>query len=183
MSRIGRMPISVPEKVSVTLNDGAVQVKGPRGELAHAVPNGILVVQQGDELIVERESEQKMYKALHGLTRSLVNNMVVGVTAGFTRTLDITGVGYRASMANGRLTMALGYSHPIEIIAPNGITFTLEGQTRIVIGGIDKQQVGEVAAQIRRLRPPEPYKGKGIRYSDEVVRRKAGKAGKVGGKK
>ncbi len=147
------------------------------------VPEGIRVVRQDGVLVVERESEIKRHKALHGLTRTLVNNMVVGVTDGFTRTLDITGVGYRAALGNGRLNLALGYSHPVDVIAPPGITFRVEGQNRVVVSGIDKQAVGETAAQIRRLRPPEPYKGKGIRYSDEVIRRKAGKAGKVGGKK
>ena len=126
------------------------------------------MVQQDGHLVVERESEIKRHKALHGLTRTLVNNMVVGVTTGYTRTLDITGVGYRAAMAGQRLNLALGYSHPVDVMPPPGISFAVEGQNRIVVSGIDKQQVGETAAQIRRLRPPEPYKGKGIRYSDEV---------------
>ncbi len=183
MSRIGRSPIPVPDKVDVTIADGVVQVKGPKGELSQAVPVGIHVVRQDGLLVVERESEEKRYKALHGLTRTLVNNMVLGVTNGYTRTLEITGVGYRATMSGSRLSLALGYSHPVEVVAPEGVRLATEGQNRVVITGIDKQQVGETAAQIRRLRPPEPYKGKGIRYSDEVVRRKAGKAGKVGGKK
>jgi large subunit ribosomal protein L6 len=183
MSRIGRMPISVPDKVTVTVGDGVVRVNGPKGQLEQPVPPGIRVVQQDGHLVVERESEIKQHKALHGLTRSLVNNMVVGVTSGFTRTLEITGVGYRATMAGQRLNLALGFSHPVDVAPPQGVTFAVEGANRIVVSGIDKQQVGETAAQIRRLRPPEPYKGKGIRYSDEVIRRKAGKAGKVGGKK
>ena len=183
MSRIGRMPISVPDKVTVTIDSGHVSVKGPKGELAQMIPNGIRVVRQDGHLVVERESEIKRHKALHGLTRTLVNNMVVGVTDGYRRTLDITGVGYRATMAGQRLSLALGYSHPIEVIPPSGISLAVEGQNRIVVSGIDKQVVGETAAQIRRMREPEPYKGKGIRYSDEVIRRKAGKAGKVGGKK
>ncbi len=183
MSRIGRTPIAVPDKVTVAVDGAMVRVKGPRGELEHAVPDGISVVQQDGALVVERASEIKRHKALHGLTRTLVDNMVVGVTNGFSRTLDITGVGYRAAVSNGRLNLALGYSHPVDVIAPPGVAFAVEGANRVVVSGIDKQAVGETAAQIRRLRPPEPYKGKGIRYSDEVVRRKAGKAGKVGGKK
>jgi large subunit ribosomal protein L6 len=183
MSRIGRMPISVPEKVNVSLEERLVRVKGPKGELMQPIPEGIHVVQQDGHLVVERASEIKRHKALHGLTRTLVNNMVTGVTTGFSKTLEITGVGYRATMAGQRLNLALGFSHPVDVVPPPGITFATEGQTRIIISGIDKQQVGETAAQIRRLREPEPYKGKGIRYSDEVVRRKAGKAGKVGGKK
>ncbi len=183
MSRIGRMPISVPDKVTVSIGDGVVQVTGPKGNLSQPIPEGIRVVQQDGHLLVERESEIKRHKAMHGLTRTLVNNMVVGVTTGYTKTLDITGVGYRASMAGQRLNLALGFSHPVDVMPPAGITFAVEGQNRIVVSGIDKQQVGETAAQIRRLRPPEPYKGKGIRYSNEVIRRKAGKAGKVGGKK
>jgi large subunit ribosomal protein L6 len=183
MSRIGRMPISVPEKVTVTIEDGLVRVKGPKGELTQPIPDGIRVVQQDGHLVVERESEIKRHKALHGLTRTLVSNMVTGVTTGFSKTLEITGVGYRATMAGQRLNLALGFSHPVDVMPPPGITFATEGANRIIVSGIDKQQVGETAAQIRRLRQPEPYKGKGIRYSDEVVRRKAGKAGKVGGKK
>ena len=183
MSRIGRMPISVPDKVTVSIGDGVVQVTGPKGNLSQSIPDGISVAQQDGQLVVARESEIKRYKAMHGLTRTLLNNMVVGVTTGFTRTLDITGVGYRATMAGQRLNLALGFSHPVDVMPPAGISFALEGANRIVVSGIDKQQVGETAAQIRRLRPPEPYKGKGIRYSDEVIRRKAGKAGKVGGKK
>lgn len=183
MSRIGRMPISVPDKVTVSIDNGLVQVKGPKGNLEQSIPEGIRVVQQDGHLVVERESEIKRHKAMHGLTRTLVNNMVVGVTTGYTRTLDITGVGYRATMAGQRLNLALGFSHPVDVMPPPGVSFAVEPQNRIVVSGIDKQQVGETAAQIRRLRPPEPYKGKGIRYSDEVIRRKAGKAGKVGGKK
>lgn len=183
MSRIGRMPISVPDKVTVAIDDGVVRVKGPKGELTQSIPGGIRVEAQDGNLVVTRESEIKRYKALHGLTRTLVNNMVVGVTTGFTKTLEITGVGYRANLAGQRLNLALGFSHPVDVVPPPGVTFAVEGQNRIVVSGIDKQQVGETAAQIRRLRKPEPYKGKGIRYSDEVIRRKAGKAGKVGGKK
>ena len=183
MSRIGRTPITVPDKVTVAVDGAVVRVKGPKGELTHDVPEGIRVTQQDGQLVVERESEIKQHKALHGLTRTLVDNMVTGVTTGFTRTLDITGVGYRAALSGQRLTLALGYSHPVDVLPPVGISFAVEGQNRVVVSGIDKQMVGETAAQIRRLRPPEPYKGKGIRYSDEVIRRKAGKAGKVGGKK
>ena len=183
MSRIGRMPIGVPEKVNVSIEERLVRVKGPKGELMQPIPDGIHVVQRDGHLVVERASEIKRHKALHGLTRTLINNMVTGVTTGFSKTLEITGVGYRATMAGPRLNLALGFSHPVDVVPPPGITFATEGQTRIIVSGIDKQQVGETAAQIRRLREPEPYKGKGIRYSGEVVRRKAGKAGKVGGKK
>jgi large subunit ribosomal protein L6 len=183
MSRIGRMPIDVPAKVSVTIEERLVRVKGPKGELTQPIPEGVHVVQHDGHLVVERESEIKRHKALHGLMRTLINNMVMGVTTGFRKTLEITGVGYRATMAGQRLNLALGFSHPVDVVPPPGITFATEGQTRIIVSGIDKQQVGETAAQIRRLREPEPYKGKGIRYSGEVVRRKAGKAGKVGGKK
>lgn len=183
MSRIGRAPISVPDKVTVTVEDGLVSVQGPKGQLVQSIPGGIRVVQHDGRFVVERESEIKRHKALHGLTRTLINNMVVGVTDGFTRTLEITGVGYRATMAGQRLNLALGFSHPVDVMPPSGVAFAVEGQTRIIVSGIDKQMVGETAAQIRRLREPEPYKGKGIRYSDEIIRRKAGKAGKVGGKK
>jgi large subunit ribosomal protein L6 len=183
MSRIGRMPISVPAPVSVSIEERLVRVKGPKGELMQPIPDGIRVAQHDGHLVVERASEIKRHKALHGLTRTLINNMVTGVTTGFSKTLEISGVGYRATMAGQRLNLALGFSHPVDVVPPPGITFATEGPTRIIVSGIDKQQVGETAAQIRRLREPEPYKGKGIRYSGEVVRRKAGKAGKVGGKK
>ena len=183
MSRIGRMPIGVPDKV--TMNDGrrGRPREGPQRGVVTGDPRGDQRRAAGRPTGRGRASEIKQHKALHGLTRSLVNNMVVGVTTGFTKTLDITGVGYRATMAGQRLTLALGYSHPVDVMPPTGVSFAVEGANRIVVSGIDKQQVGETAAQIRRLRKPEPYKGKGIRYSDEVVRRKAGKAGKVGGKK
>src|SRR5436305_938057 len=176
--------VDIPHsKMKESIEERLVRVKGPKGELMQPIPDGIRVVQRDGHLVVERASEIKRHKALHGLTRTLINNMVTGVTTGFRKTLEITGVGYRATMAGQRLNLALGFSHPVDVVPPPGITFATEGQTRIIVSGIDKQQVGETAAQIRRLREPEPYKGKGIRYSGEVVRRKAGKAGKVGGKK
>jgi len=155
-------------------------VKGPRGELSQAVPSSISLVLSDSTLQVNRASDQGEVRALHGLTRSLVANMVTGVTTGFTKTLEITGVGYRAQKTGDNLTLAVGYSHPVEITPPPGIEFTVESPTRVVVSGIDKQAVGETAARVRRVRKPEPYKGKGIRYSDEIIRRKAGKAGRAG---
>ncbi len=182
MSRIGRKLIPVPSEVKITIGADEVAVSGPRGNLAQSVPAGIMVEQSDGHLQVTRGSDEPNLRALHGLIRSLVANMVTGVSAGFTRTLVINGVGYRATKDGQNLRLAVGYSHPVEIPAPEGITFDLPAPTRVVVGGIDKQLVGETAAKIRGIRPPEPYLGKGIRYEDEVVRRKAGKAGKVGGK-
>jgi large subunit ribosomal protein L6 len=186
MSRIGRKPIPVPGGVDVTIaGDGegrTVTVKGPRGELSRAVPASIAVAQEDGTLVVTRASDEPTVRALHGLIRSLVANMVTGVSAGFTRTLVINGVGYRAAKDGANLRLTVGYSHPVDIPAPSGITFDVPAPTRVVVNGIDKEQVGEIAAKIRAVRPPEPYLGKGIKYEDEVVRRKAGKAGKVGGK-
>ncbi len=182
MSRIGRKPIPVPSGVTVSIGESGVAVKGPRGELAQSVPMGISLEQTDGHLNVSRASDEGPVRALHGLIRSLVANMVTGVSTGFTRTLVINGVGYRATKDGANLRLAVGYSHPVEISAPDGISFDVPAPTRVIVAGIDKQLVGETASKIRAVRPPEPYLGKGIRYDDEVVRRKAGKAGKVGGK-
>lgn len=180
MSRIGRQPVSVPKNVEVSLGDGNhVAVKGPKGQLERQFPATITLSREEDTIVVARPNDEGRQRALHGLSRSLLNNMVVGVTDGFTRTLEVQGVGYRAQLQGSNLQLALGFSHPVIVNPPQGITFTVEGP-RILISGIDKEQVGQVAANIRKLRPPEPYKGKGIRYLGERVRRKAGKAGKVG---
>ncbi len=179
MSRIGRNPIPVPSGVTVEVTDGHVKVTGPKGTLERDLPRDITVRQDGDQLLVERPDDERQHRALHGLTRSLVNNMVVGVTDGFTRDLEIVGVGYRAAAAGPtRLDLALGFSHPVAVDAPEGITFETPAPTRITVRGIDKEVVGQVAANIRSIRKPEPYKGKGVRYAGEVVRRKAGKAAK-----
>ncbi len=179
MSRIGRTPISVPTGVEVTLGDRQVTVKGPRGTLARTVPGQITVRQENGVLVVERPDDERVNRALHGLTRSLVNNMVVGVTNGFNKDLEIVGVGYRATArAANQLELALGFSHPVVVDAPEGITFEVPAPTRISVRGIDKELVGEVAANIRKIRKPEPYKGKGVRYAGERVIRKAGKAAK-----
>jgi len=177
MSRIGKMPIAVPNSVTIDLgDDGTVRVKGPRGELARQVPRQINVVREDGALRVERESDEPTQRSLHGLTRSLIANMVTGVTSGFTRRLEVNGVGYRAAVSAGSLVLQVGYSHPVLVPAPPGISFVVTGNA-ITVSGADKEMVGEVAAQVRRVRPPEPYKGKGIKYAEEVVRRKAGKAG------
>ena len=180
MSRIGRLPIEVPAGVDVTLDGQDVQIKGPKGTLSHTVPDPITVARNDDGLIeVSRPDDERISKSLHGLTRTLISNMVTGVTAGFEKKLEIVGVGYRVMPKSPtQLEFALGFSHPVVINAPEGITFVVETNTRFLVQGIDKQQVGEVAANIRKLRKPEPYKGKGVRYSGERVRSKAGKAGK-----
>ena len=179
MSRIGRLPIPVPAGVTVTIaDDNTVTVKGPKGELSQKVNKDIKVEQVGAEIIVTRPSDSKPHRSMHGLYRSLVNNMVVGVTKGFEKVLLIEGVGYRASMDGTKLNLALGYSHPILLDPPAGISFETPAPTKIVVKGIDKQAVGAIAADIRDLRKPEPYHGKGIRYENEVIRRKEGKAGK-----
>ena len=176
MSRIGRMPIPVPNNVTIDLGDGTVRVKGPRGELARPVPKEITVTREDSTLHVERGSDEPTHRSLHGLTRSLIANMVTGVTTGFSRRLEVNGVGYRAAVSAGNLVLQVGYSHPVLVPAPPGITFVVQANA-ITISGADKELVGEVAAQVRRVRPPEPYKGKGIKYAEEVIRRKAGKAG------
>jgi large subunit ribosomal protein L6 len=179
MSRIGKQPITVPSGVEVTINDHHVVVKGPRGTLEHDVPETITVAREGDDLVVTRPDDERENRSLHGLTRSLVANMVTGVSTGFTRDLEIVGVGYRA-VAQGptKLELQLGFSHPVTVDAPEGITFEVPAPTRITVQGANKQLVGQVAADIRKIRKPEPYKGKGIRYSDERVLRKAGKSAK-----
>jgi large subunit ribosomal protein L6 len=179
MSRIGKSPIPVPSAVTVTLEGQTVTAKGPKGTLCHEVPEPITVRQDGDVLLVERPDDTRQARSLHGLTRSLVNNMVVGVSDGFRKELEIVGVGYRATaQSSGQLELALGYSHPVRFEAPDGITFEVPAATRVSVVGIDKQLVGQVAANIRSLRKPEPYKGKGVRYAGERIIRKAGKTGK-----
>jgi large subunit ribosomal protein L6 len=178
MSRIGRLPVPVPSGVEVTLNGQDVTVKGPKGTLSHTVIEPITVVQEDGQLLVQRPDDERDSRARHGLTRSLLANMVTGVTTGFAKTLEIVGVGYRVQARGRDLEFALGFSHPVPVKAPEGITFEVQAPTRFVVSGIDKQQVGEVAATIRKLRKPDPYKGKGVRYQGEVIRRKVGKAGK-----
>ncbi len=175
MSRIGKKPIPVPAGVTVTVEPEVVRVAGPRGDLFERKSRDIDVRQEGDELLVTRPTDRGEHRALHGLTRSLVANMVEGVTTGFTKTLEIQGVGYRAALKGSDLELALGYSHPVKITAPKGIEFEVPAPTRVVVKGNSKQQVGEIAAIIRKQRPPEPYKGKGIRYEGEYVARKVGK--------
>jgi large subunit ribosomal protein L6 len=183
MSRIGRLPIAVPTTVDVTIDGRTVTVKGPKGTLVRSLHPDMTVSRDDATLVVTRPTEQKMHKQLHGLTRTLVNNMVVGVSDGYRKGLEITGVGYRAALNGRKLQLNLGYSHPIEIDPPEGITFEVETPTRLAVVGIDKELVGQMAAKVRSTRKPEPYKGKGVRYAGEQVRRKAGKAGKIGGKK
>jgi len=175
MSRIGKQPIAIPDGVNVAVDPGRVTVNGPLGELTQNVPVRILIEKEDGQLLVKRPTERGDDRALHGLTRSLVANMVEGVTNGFEKRLEIQGVGYRASLRGTALELNVGYSHPVVIDAPAGITFEVPVQTEVVVKGIDKQQVGEIAAEIRDVRPPEPYKGKGIRYRGEYVRRKVGK--------
>ena len=183
MSRIGRLPIPVPSGVDVTIDGRQVTVKGPKGTLSRALHPDMTISREDGTLVVTRPTEQKTHKQLHGLTRTLVNNMVVGVTDGYRKGLEITGVGYRATKNGEKLTLNLGYSHPIEIDPPKGISFEVENPTRLAVVGIDKELVGQIAAKVRSTRKPEPYKGKGVRYAGEKIRRKAGKAGKIGGKK
>lgn len=183
MSRIGKKPIEVPQGVTVTVADGnLVTVKGPKGTLTQQLPSIMGIHQQDGTLTVTRPSDEKQHKALHGLTRSLLNNMVVGASTGFQKVLEINGVGYRAQKTGRNLTMLLGFSHPVVVEAPEGIDLNVGERNTVIVAGADKQRVGEVAAYIRSLRPPEPYKGKGIKYQNEVIRRKAGKAGKTGKK-
>src|SRR5437660_7188168 len=183
MSRIGRMPVTVPAGVNGKVDNGGVQVKGPKGELGLSVAHPITVSVDGNTVTVARPDDEKRNRQLHGLTRTLIANMVDGVTKGFARNLEIVGVGYRAQMQGKKLSLQLGFSHPVVVEPPAGITITIEGTNKISVSGADKQQVGQLAAQIRDIRPPEPYKGKGIRYEGERVRRKLGKAGKTAGKK
>jgi large subunit ribosomal protein L6 len=183
MSRIGRLPITVPANVDVTIEGRNITVKGPKGELSRALHPDMSIVRDGAVLTVERPSEAKHHKQLHGLTRTLIANMVTGVTTGYRKPLEITGVGYRAAKMGDKLQLNLGYSHPIEIEPPKGIAFELETPVKLAVVGIDKELVGQIAAIVRSTRKPEPYKGKGVKYAGEVIRRKAGKAGKIGGKK
>ena len=179
MSRIGKLPISVPGGVTITVDDGnTVTVKGPKGTLTEKISPDIMIEQDNGVLHVKRPSDDKQHRALHGLTRSLIHNMVVGVTEGFAKNLEIEGVGYRAQLQGSKLVLNMGYSHPVEFEAPEGISFEVPAPNRITVKGISKQQVGQMAADIRAVREPEPYKGKGIRYAGEYVRRKEGKTGK-----
>ncbi len=179
MSRIGKKPVTLPQGVSVSVSEKAVSVKGPKGELSFPVYDNITVVVENGEVVVTRANDLKENRALHGLTRACIQNMVTGVTEGFSKTLDIVGVGYRAEMKGQNLLLTVGYSHPIYFMPPDGITLLTPTATQIVVSGVDKQVVGQVASKLRSFRKPEPYKGKGIKYSTEVIRRKAGKtAGK-----
>lgn len=181
MSRIGKMPVPVPPSVKVNVSGSTVTITGPKGSLEKTFHPDISILLDGGQVVVTRPSDQRQHKALHGLTRALINNMVVGVSAGFTKVLEIVGVGYRAAMRKNNLVLYLGHSHVVEVVPPPNVSFTLENRgTVITVSGIDKEMVGQVAADIRARRPPEPYKGKGVRYRGEYVRRKAGKAGKIG---
>ncbi|MDO4539904.1 MAG: 50S ribosomal protein L6 [Syntrophomonadaceae bacterium] len=177
MSRIGKQPIVLPPGIEVNIQDGAITVKGPKGTLSQAIPSGIFFEQEGGTLLVKRESDSKQHASLHGLMRALTFNMVHGVTTGFEKKLEMVGVGYRAQMQGDKLVINIGFSHPVEVEPPEGISFEVPAPTRISVKGIDKQLVGNTAANIRAIREPEPYKGKGIKYEKEVIRRKAGKAG------
>ncbi len=183
MSRIGRLPIPIPPGVEVTIDGSSITVSGPRGQLHRDIAPELNVVRDDGSLRVERPRDDKRSRELHGLTRTLVANMVTGVTAGYRKPLEITGVGYRAQKVGDKLQLSVGYSHPIEIDPPAGISFELENPTKLAVVGIDKELVGLTAARVRATRKPEPYKGKGVRYAGEQIRRKAGKAGKIGGKK
>jgi large subunit ribosomal protein L6 len=183
MSRIGRRPIAIPAGVQIELDGSRITVRGPKGELQRALPREIGVRVDDGQVLVERPSEAKPHRELHGLTRTLVANMVEGVTNGYRKTLEISGVGYRAQKIGEKLQLNLGYSHPVDVDAPAGISFEVESPTRLSVIGIDKELVGQIAAEVRATRKPEPYKGKGVRYLGEQIRRKAGKTGKIGGKK
>ena len=179
MSRIGRLPITVPAGVTVEIaENNKVTVKGPKGTLVKELPVEMEIKQEGETIVVTRPNDLKRMKSLHGLTRTLINNMVIGVSAGYQKVLEVNGVGYRAAKSGNKLTLNLGYSHPVEMIDPEGIEAVCEGQNKIIVKGIDKEKVGQYAAEIRDKRRPEPYKGKGIKYADEVIRRKVGKTGK-----
>ena len=178
MSRIGKRPITIPAKVQVTIDGSHIAVKGPKGELSRSLPAAVNVQQEGETLLVNRQDESRTSRQLHGLSRTLVANMVEGVSEGFQRRLEIQGVGYRAQVQGRNLTLNVGYSHPVQIEPPEGVDLVVENNTNVIVSGFNKELVGNTAAKIRSVRPPEPYKGKGIRYAGEVVRRKAGKAGK-----
>jgi large subunit ribosomal protein L6 len=175
MSRIGKLPIEIPASVDVQIENSVVRVKGPKGELTQAVSRDLSFERENSKLVVTRPTDRKDHRALHGLTRTLIYNMVVGVTDGYEKRLEIQGVGYRAQLKGKALELALGYSHPVKVEAPEGIEFEVPQPTQVIVRGIDKQAVGEIAARIRKTRPPEPYKGKGVRYQDEYVARKVGK--------
>ena len=180
MSRIGRMPVEVPQGVDVNLKGSHVRVKGPKGQMEHTFPAAMKISLKDGVINVERPSDERTHRALHGMTRALINNMVTGVSQGFEKVLEVNGVGYRAELSGKNLVLNVGYSHPVEITPPDGITFDVETRARLIkVQGYEKAAVGQVAADIRKIRPPEPYKGKGIKYLDERIRRKAGKAGKV----
>ena len=179
MYRIGKLPVAIPSGVEVKVEEGnLVTVKGPKGTLQRKMADDMNIAVENNEVVVTRPSDLKKHKALHGLTRTLIHNMVEGVTKGYEKTLEINGVGYRAAKSGKKLTLTLGYSHPVEMIDPDGIETVVDGQTKIIVKGIDKEKVGQFAAEIRTKRPPEPYKGKGIKYADEHIRRKVGKTGK-----
>lgn len=178
MSRIGKRPIPLPDKVTVTIEGQAVAVKGPKGELSRVLPSGVTVQQEEKTIVVNRVNDSRVARERHGLCRTLVFNMVEGVSQGYSKRLEIQGVGYRAQVQGQKLVLSMGYSHPVEMDPPQGIQFVVENNTNVIITGIDKELVGNTAARIRAVRPPEPYKGKGIRYAGEQVRRKAGKTGK-----
>ncbi len=180
MSRIGKLPVPVGKNIQVEIAGARVNVKGPKGELSREFPAGVSFTLDDGKVVVARVDDEKKTRALHGLSRSLLANMVTGVSDGYTKTLELQGVGYRVAQSGTKVTLAVGYSHPVEVEPPAGITLEVEGQTKLHVRGIDKELVGQVAANIRKVRPPEPYKGKGIRYLGEFVRRKAGKAGKAG---
>ncbi len=180
MSRIGKKPISLPAGVEVKVDGNIVTIQGPKGSLAQTLPEGISVIQEDNQILVERANDNKQQRSFHGLSRALIANMVEGVTNGFEKKLELVGVGYRAQMQGKKLVINIGFSHPVEIDAPEGIEFEVPAPTKITIKGIDKQLVGNTAAHIRAIRKPEPYKGKGIKYEDEYIRRKAGKAGAAG---
>ncbi len=182
MSRIGRLPVEIPAQVTVDVRDSVVYVTGPKGELSQHILPVVAIKVDGPTLVVERKGDAKEHRSAHGLTRTLVSNMVEGVSKGFRKSLEIQGVGYRAAKAGDSLNLTLGYSHPVSYAAPAGISFAVEGTNKVHVDGIDKQRVGQVAAEIRALRPPEPYKGKGVRYEGEVIKKKLGKAGKAGKK-
>ena len=180
MSRVGRLPVEVPQGVDVTIKGSHVRVKGPKGELQHTFPAAMSIKLEEGQVMVTRPSDERNHRSLHGMTRALINNMVVGVSQGFEKVLEVNGVGYRAELSGKNLVLNVGYSHPVEVTPPEGIIFDVDTRARqIKVQGYDKAVVGQVAADIRKIRPPEPYKGKGIKYLDERIRRKAGKAGKV----
>ena len=179
MSRIGKLPVVIPAGVEIKLEEGnVITVKGPKGTLTRKMADDMNIAIEEGQVVVERPNDLKRNKSLHGLTRTLINNMVIGVTQGYQKTLEVNGVGYRVAKAGNKLTLTLGYSHPVEMIDPEGVETVVEGTNKIIVKGIDKEKVGQFAAEIRTKRPPEPYKGKGIKYSDEYIRRKVGKTGK-----